>query len=52
MNDGVEKFPTPCVVAVFQELDMLYVCLRSRKMTTPCGPNILLSLRFVYASSL
>ena len=52
MNDGVAKFPPPCVLAVFQDLDIRYVCLRPRKTTTPCGAKILPGHRFMSASLL
>ena len=37
--DGVAKSPIYCVAAFFSLLEILYVCLRSKKNTAPCILN-------------
>ena len=41
--DGGAKSAPHGVVAVFQDLDIQYVCHHPRKTTTPCGAKFLLS---------
>ncbi|NOQ41573.1 MAG: hypothetical protein GQ563_03610 [Desulfuromusa sp.] len=48
MLDGVAKSPTSGVAAIFQDLDILIVCLRPGKITTPCWSKFLISHHILY----
>ena len=52
MFDGVAKNPIYCVVAIFLALDIPYVCLHTKKITTPSISKFLLSHLHTFCESI
>ena len=52
LSDGVAERPPSGVTAFFQDLDILYECLRSGKTTRPWRTKFLLSQPMTFCESI